>query len=153
MITGLVALKFIHVISASIWFGASWLAGADVCHTLDQGQPHADALPARIRRLERLAISCGVLTLFTGVSLAACFYGMAAVPTRLYIVLSLTLATMAVGALLVGPSWRRVAAVIEKGEPLQTARSDATMFARSLWLEHVLRLAALAFVIGRDGGH
>ena len=64
--TGLVALKLIHVACASVWFGASWLAGADVRRTLALGRPHADALPERISRLERLAIPCGVLTLLTG---------------------------------------------------------------------------------------
>ena len=68
--TGLVALKLIHVACASVWFGASWLAGADVRRTLALGRPHADALPGRISRLERLAIPCGVLTLLTGLGLA-----------------------------------------------------------------------------------
>jgi hypothetical protein len=45
--------------------------------------------------------------------------------------------------------WRRVAAVIEKGQDLATARAPARWFARSLWLEHVLRLTVLAFVVAR----
>ncbi len=152
MTTSLVVLKLIHVACASIWFGASWLAGADVRRTLAMGRPHSAALPERIRRLERLAIPCGVLTLLTGVSLAAWVYGLGALPARLYAVLGLTVATMAVGALLVSPSWRRVAAVIEKGQDLEAAHRHAARFARSLWLEHLLRLGALAFVVGREGG-
>ena len=65
--------------------------------------------------------------------------------------LGLTLATMAVGALLVSPAWRRVAAVIENRQELEIARIHATFFARSLWLEHALRLAALAFVVAKAG--
>ena len=148
----LVALKLVHVACASIWFGASWLAGADVRRTLALGRPHVDVLPSRIRRLERLAIPAGVLTLLTGVSLAAWVYGLREIPARLYVVLVLTLATMAVGGLMVSPSWRRVAAVIENGQDLAAAHSHATWFARSLWAEHLLRLAALAFVVGREGG-
>jgi len=151
-VTGLVALKLIHVACASVWFGASWLAGADVRRTLALGRPHADALPERISRLERLAIPCGVLTLLTGLGLAECIYGLGALPTRLYGVLGFTLAAMAVGALLVSPSWRRVAAVIEKGQDLQTAFGPAIRFGSSLWLEHGLRLAALALVVGRGAG-
>jgi hypothetical protein len=150
--TGLVALKLIHVACASIWFGASWLAGTDVRRTLALGRPHTDALPERIRRLERLAIPCGVLTLLTGLGLAGWVYGPRAVPARLYAVFGLTVATMAVGALLVSPSWRRVAVVIEKGQDLEMALGPAARFARSLWLEHGLRLAALAFVVGREAG-
>ena len=146
---GLVALKLVHVGCASVWFGASWLAGADVRRTLALGRPHADVLPERIRRLERLAIPSGVLTLLTGVCLAAWIYGLREIPGRLYVVLGLTLSTMVVGALLVSPSWRRVAAVIEKGQDLGAARGPAARFARSLWLEHLLRLAVLAFVVGR----
>jgi hypothetical protein len=150
--TGLVALKLMHVACASIWFGASWLAGADLRRTLALGRPHADALPERIGRLERLAIPCGVFTLLTGLGLAAWVYGLGAMPARLYAVLVLTLATMAVGGLLVSPSWRRVAAVIEKGQDLQMALGPAVRFDRSLWLEHGLRLAALALVVGRETG-
>jgi hypothetical protein len=152
VITALVTLKLVHVACASIWFGASWLAGADVRRTLEMGRPHADLLPERIRRLERLAIASGVLTLLTGVALAAWVYGLRNIPARLYVILGLTLATMAVGALLVSPSWRRVAAVIEKGQDLEAARSPATWFARSLWLEHMLRFVALALVVGREIG-
>jgi len=148
----LVVLKLIHVACASIWFGASWLAGADVRHTLDLGRPYVDALPARIRLLERLAISCGALTLLTGVSLAAWLYGVHEMPARLYVVLGLTLATMAVGGFLVSPSWRRVAAVIEKKQDLEAARVHAAWFARFLWVEHLLRVTALAFVVARNGG-
>jgi hypothetical protein len=148
-VTGLVALKLIHVACASVWFGASWLAGADVRRTLALGRPHADALPERISRLEWLAIPCGLLTLLTGLGLAACIY-LEALPTRLYGVLGFTLAAMVVGALLVSPSWRRVAAVIEKGQDLRMAFGPAARFDRSLWLEHGLRLAALALVVGRE---
>lgn len=151
-VTGLLALKLIHVACASIWFGSSWLAGADVRRTLALGRPHADALPERIRQLERLAIPCGVLTLLSGIGLAGWIYGPCALPARLYVVLGLTLATMAVGALLVSPSWRRVASVIEKRQDLEMALDPAARFARSLWLEHGLRLAALAFVVGRESG-
>lgn len=151
MAAELVVLKLFHVACASIWFGASWLAGADVRRTLVLGRPYVDALPARIRLLERLAIPCGVLTLLTGASLAACLYGIHEMPARLYVVLGLTLATMAVGGLLVSPSWRRVAAVIEKGQDLEAARGHAAWFAGSLWLEHLLRLTALAFVVARNG--
>jgi hypothetical protein len=150
--TGLVALKLIHVACASIWFGASWLAGTDVRRTLALGRPHTDALPERISRLEWLAIPCGVFTLVTGLGLAGWVYGLGALPTRLYAVLLLTLGTMAVGALLVSPSWWRVAAVIEKGQDLRMALGPAACFARSLWLEHGLRLAALALVLGREAG-
>ena len=145
----LAALKLFHVACASIWFGASWLAGADVRRTLELGRPHTDLLPERIRCLERLAIPSGVLTLLTGVALAVCVYGWREVPTRLYVILGLTLATMAVGALLVSPMWRRVAAVIEKGQDLAMARAPADWFARSLWLEHALRLLVLGLVVAR----
>jgi hypothetical protein len=147
--TELAALKLVHVACASIWFGASLLAGADVRRTLELGRPHADLLPERIRRLERLAIPSGVLTLLTGVALAAWVYGWREVPTRLCVILGLTLATMAVGVLLVSPMWRRVAAVIEKGQDLAMARAPADWFARSLWLEHALRLSVLALVVAR----
>lgn len=149
MATELVALKLVHVACAAIWFGASWLAGADVRRTLELGRPHADFLPERIRRLERLAIPSGVLTLLTGVALAIWIYGLREVPRRLYVILGLTVATMVVGALLVSPMWRRVAAVIEKGQDLAMARAPARWFACSLWLEHVLRLSALALVVAR----
>lgn len=152
MAAELLVLKLFHVACASIWFGASWLAGADVRQTLLLGRPYVDALPARIRQLERLAISCGTLTLLTGVSLAAWLYGIHEMPPRLYVVLGLTLATMVVGGLLVSPSWRRVAAVIETGQDLEATRRHAARFARSLWVEHLLRLTALAFVVARDGG-
>jgi hypothetical protein len=150
--TGLLTLKLIHLACASTWFGASWLAGADVRRTLALGRPHADALPERINRLEWLAIACGTLTLLTGLGLAGWLYGLATLPTRLYVVLGLTLATVAVGALLVSPSWRRVAVVIEKGQDLELALRSAAQFGRSLWLEHGLRLATLAVIVGKDGG-
>jgi hypothetical protein len=147
--TELAALKLFHVACASTWFGASWLAGADVRRTLELGRPHADLLPERIRRLERLAIPSGVLTLLSGVALAVSIYGWRDVPTRLYVILGLTVATMLVGAIFVSPMWRRVAAVIEKGQDLQIARAPARWFSRSLWVEHMLRLSVLALVVAR----
>jgi hypothetical protein len=72
------------------------------------------------------------MTLLTGIALAAWVYGLADMPTRLYVILGLTLATMAVGALLVSPQWQRVAALIEEGQDLEMARKPATLFARSL---------------------
>jgi hypothetical protein len=147
--TELAALTLVHVACASIWFGASWLAGADVRRALELGRPHADVLPERIRRLERLAIPSGVLTLLTGVALAVAVYGLREIPTRLYVILGLTVATMMVGALLVSPMWRRVATVIENGQDLAMARAPASWFARSLWLEHLLRLTVLVFVVAR----
>jgi hypothetical protein len=53
---------------------------------------------------------------------------------------------MVVGALLVSPMWRRVVAVIEKGQDLGIARAPAMWFSRSLWLEHMLRLSVVALV-------
>lgn len=149
MATALAVLKLVHVACASLWFGASWLADADVRRTLELGRPHADLLPERVRRLERLAIPSGVLTLLTGIALAVSIYGLLEMPTRLYVILGLTVATMVVGALLVSPMWRRVAAVIEQGQDLAMARAPARWFTCSLWLEHVLRLAVLAFVVAR----
>jgi len=45
-----------------------------------------------------------------------------------------------------------VAAVIESGQDLEMALRSAARFTGSLWLEHGLRLAALAFVVGRESG-
>jgi len=45
--------------------------------------------------------------------------------------------------------WRRVAAVIENGQDLQMARAPGRWFARSLWVEHLLRLSVLALVVAR----
>src|SRR5262249_56289540 len=103
----------------------------------------------RVGGLERLAIPTGVLTLLTGVALAVSIYGWRDVPTRLYVILGLTVATMVVGAIFVSPLWRRVAAVIEKGQDLRMAHAPAYWFARSLWVEHVLRLSVLALVVAR----
>jgi hypothetical protein len=144
-------LTLVHVACSSTWFGAGWLAGADVRRTLRLGRPHVDGLPARIGPLEKLQVSCGLLTLLTGVALAVSIYGLHAVPARLYVILGLTLATFAVGALLVSPSWRRVVAVIEKGQGLEAARVHAAWFTRSLWVEHLLRVAILALVVARNG--
>jgi hypothetical protein len=150
--TGLLMLKLIHLACASTWFGASWLAAGDVRRTLALGRPYADALPERIFRLERLAITCGVTTLLTGLGLAGWIYGPWALPVRIYAVTGLTLASMFVGALLVSPAWRRVAVVIERGQDLELACRSAVQFGRSLWLERGLLLASLVVIVGKDAG-
>ena len=148
------ALKVIHVACASVWFGSSWLAATDIRRTVDLGRPHTDILPERIGRLERVAITSGVTTFLTGLAVAAWTYGLMRLPTRLYWVIGLTVATMMVGGFFASPAWGRVRTVIEQGGDLDAARVDARRFERFMWVEHALRLATLAFVVGRDAlGH
>ena len=149
MTIGILILKIVHVAAASTWFGASWLAGTDIRRTLAKGRPHADYLPERITRLEKLAISSGLTTLVTGVSLIAAIHGLSQMPVRLMIVLGLTLATMVVGATLASPAWKRITTAIKQGDNLNEAHRDAVRFERSMQLEHLLRLATLIFVVAR----
>ena len=151
MLAALEILKVAHVAFASVWFGSRWVADVDVRRTIELGRPHVDVLPQRIRRLEWVAIPCGAMTLVTGLALAAWVYGLWTMPPWLRVVLGMTLGTMAVGALLVTPTWRRIAAMIRNAEDLGKARVAAVWFARYVWLEHSLLLATLAIVVTKTG--
>lgn len=145
-------LKLLHIALASTWFGASWLAGWDIRHTVELGPPHTDALTVRIRRLELVAIPSALLAFVTGILLAVSIYGFARIPVRLWCVVGFAVLTMCVGGFFASPEWRKARSAITEND-FNAATHHARRFERFLWLEHALRLVMLAFVVWRDAPH
>jgi hypothetical protein len=138
-------LRFLHILSASAWLGATlWVAG-DVRRTLALGRPHPAPLPARIAPAIGLDLGAGVATLVTG--LAVMFYVGGHPRTGIMIGFALTLVRIAVVAAGLRPAWKRLATRLAAGEDVPAADGAARRMAMFSGIAHTLWLLALATMV------
>lgn len=141
------SVKFVHVLFASVWFGASILSSRDVRQTIEAGRPHLDLLVRRITATERVGISSGVATLLSGLGLVFLAGGFEFVSSGVSIGLAITIVTFIVGALLASPTWRRILKIIKLNGDLGQAKMLASRFAIYMYIEHFFRTVTLALMV------
>jgi hypothetical protein len=138
-------LRFLHILSASAWLGATlWVAG-DVRRTLALGRPYPTGLAARVAPAITLDVVMGVATVLTGLLVLA-FQG---VHPRTGIMIGFTLTLIRIVVVLVGlrPAWRAIAARLASGQDVPPA--DAAVKRMAMWsgMAHTLWLIALATMV------
>ncbi len=138
-------LRFLHVLSASLWLGATlWVAG-DVRRTLALGRPQAGGLGARVAPALGLDLGAGGAVVVTGLLLVLL---QARQPrTGIMVGLALALGRIAVVVLGMRPAWRAVAERLEAGEDLSPADGAVKRMAMFSGIAHTLWLVALATMV------
>jgi hypothetical protein len=147
MIALFYALKALHVAAAGAWFGVKLTAPGDIRQALALGRPHTLQLVPRIQRGARIAIGSGVVTLLSGLALVLAAGGFGAVPLRIHISLALVLLLFALGALVIDPTWKRIARLIEADGELDEARRLARRFGMLMGIEHLLWATVLVLML------
>ena len=138
-------LRFLHILSASAWLGATlWVAG-DVRRTLALGRPHPGPLPALSTRALGRSRAAGAATLVTG--LAVMFYVGGHPRTGLMIGFALTLVRLAVVAAGLRPAWRRIATRLAAGEDVPASDGAVGRMVMFSGIAHTLWLLALATMV------
>ena len=143
--TGFFVLKFVHVLSAMVWFGTGWLIPSEIMRSVETAAD-AEALVRRVRRAVPFIVGSGNLLLFSGVGLILLSSGFARAPLRILVGLGLMICLLVIGATVAGPRWRRIEAAIARGD-LGAAKQLSLRF---YWLnhsEHALGLVILALMI------
>jgi hypothetical protein len=147
MIVLFYGLKVLHVAAAGAWFGVKLTAPGDIRQALALGRPHTTQLVPRIRRGARIAIGSGVATLLSGLALVLAAGGFAAVPLRIHISLALVLLLFVLGGLVIDPTWKRIARLIESDGDLAEAQHLARRFGMLMGVEHLLWTAVLVLML------
>lgn len=138
-------LRFLHILAASAWLGATLWVASDVRRTLAHGRPYPAGLPARVNPAVGLDVAAGLATVITGLLVLA-YQG---VHPRPGIMIGFTLSIVRVGVVLAGlrPAWRAVAARLAAGEEISP--TDAPVRRMAMWsgMAHTLWLVALATMV------
>ena len=141
------ALRFLHILSASTWLGASVWAAGDVRRTLALGRPHTDALTARVRPALALDFWSGLATLATGVIYAGLLYGGAPPPGIMVGLVAVLLRLgLQVGVLM--PASRRLQVALQ-GADAAAAAPLAKRMGMISGIGHLLWVIALAGMVWR----
>ncbi len=118
-------LKLVHMFAMALWIGGPIFVPCDVRQTLERGKPHTDALPARMRAVERVLIVAALVTALSGIGLVFAGGGLAAMPWRIHAGLALTLASFVIGATLASPAQRRLWRALQSDDASGISRSAA----------------------------
>ena len=138
-------LRFLHILAASAWLGATlWVAG-DVRRTLALGRAEAGALGARVSPALSLDLAAGVLVLLTGL-LVLLVRGVHP-RTGIMIGFALTLIRLGVVAAGLRPAWRAIATRIQGGETVPPTDARVKRMAMFSGIAHTLWLIALATMV------
>jgi hypothetical protein len=138
-------LRFLHILSASAWLGATlWVAG-DVRRTLGVGPAQATTLQARVGPALSLDVGAGAATILFGLLLIATRGGVPRI--GIVVGLALALARIAVVPAALRPAWRSLEGRLAAGQ--NVAANDGSVKRMAMWsgIGHALWVAALATMV------
>lgn len=142
------ALKILHIIAISSWFGHKLLVPADIRRSL-QGDPQAARdLVGRVERAARIGIGSGLVTIASGVALVLTLGGFGVMPVRIHMALALVIVMFVLGGTLARPSWSRARKAIAGGD-LDGARAAADRLIIVIVVEQALWLIVLVLMVVR----
>jgi hypothetical protein len=134
--------KFLHVLCASAWLGATlWLAG-DVRRTLALGRAQASALGARVRPSLGLDVGAGVATILTGILVMVAQGGHPRTGIMVGFVLALARLVIVFAGL--RPAWLAISARLATGEDVPATAAPVKRMAMFSGIAHTLWVIALA---------
>jgi hypothetical protein len=138
-------LRFLHILTASTWLGATLWVASDVRRTLARGPGEAGALDARVSPALRLDLVTGGLVLVTGVLLLV----VGGVHPRAGIMIGFALTLVRLGVVGVGllPAWRAIASRLQTGEAVPATDAPVKRMAMLSGIAHTLWLVALAVMV------
>ncbi len=142
--TALVLVKFLHILSAAAWLGASLWTPGDVRRTLAMGKPYTDALPRRARPALSLDLWTGIATLLTGIAFIALEGGVPRI--GVLVGLGAVLVRLVVLTSGVRPAYRLVESFATAGD-LAAAEVPARRLGMFAGIGHLLWLIALAGMV------
>lgn len=142
-------LRITHLASMAVWFGAALLAPGDVRRTLARGKPHIDALGDRIPRTLRVSVIAGVLTVASGLGMIFALGGFAGVHPRIHAGLGLTMIALTIEVIALGPTWGRIAGLVETGAKQEELVSVGKRFSALSGVLHLLRFTVLVLMVYR----
>jgi len=143
-VTALVLVKFLHILSAAAWLGASLWTPGDVRRTLALGKPYTDALPRRARPALALDLWTGIATLLTGIAFIALEGGVPRI--GVLVGLGAVLVRLVVLTAGVRPAYRLVESSAAAGD-LAAAEVPARRLGMFAGIGHLLWLVALAGMV------
>jgi hypothetical protein len=139
-------LRFLHILSASAWLGATlWVAG-DVRRTLALGRAQAGALVARVRPALGLDVGSGAATILTGILLMVA-QGGGHPRTGIMAGFILALARLVIVLAGLRPAWLAVAARVAAGEEVPPTAAPVKRMAMFSGIAHTLWVIALATMV------
>lgn len=138
-------LRFLHVLSISVWMAAALWVPGDIRRTLALGRPHTDALAARVRPALGLDAGAGIATFVTG---ALLLWAERIGHPRPGMSAGILFALARLGVLAaVRRPWRSIATRLGSGEPVHATDPAVRRMAMLLGIAHTLWLLALAGMV------
>jgi len=145
------SLRFFHIMSAAIWFGAVLLTPGDVRQTLELGRPHAEGLKDRLEKSVGISLRAGVLTVITGFTLIMTSGGFSQVPLRINIGMGLALLMLALGFGIIAPLSNAICDLIaSKNGDLEAAKSYAPKLGMVSGINHLLWFITLGLMVFKN---
>ena len=138
-------LRFLHVLSAALWFGSALSWPGALRRALKLGPPHPAPALAQARVGLGLDLGTGAATVLTGLVYASPLGG---APLRIGILigLALALARLALLFALARPSVREISAAVASGD-VEAARAASRRLPAYTGTAHLLWVLALATMI------
>lgn len=141
------AIKFIHILSAAIWFGSKFLVPVDIRRAIADGGSPLDAAIRRINLAQKVVITTATITLASGIAIIFMYGGFAAVPPRIHAGFVLTLVLFALGAFAVDKVWARIRDAVKRGEGRAELDRLERLFSRLMTLENILWCVVLFLMV------
>jgi hypothetical protein len=146
-VTGLFALKVIHVLCMAVWLAGGLGAPADVRRTLALGREHVAQLVARLDYTTRIQIPFAIATVLSGLALVFAVGGFAHVPHRIHLGLALAISIFAVGGGVVNPALVRLKRSLDRDLSAGEQTAIARRIGAGILVEHALKLAIVILMV------
>lgn len=143
----IVLLRILHIAVASVWLSANATFTGDVKKTLNEGDPHTKLLLKRAKMFEILGLPMGIATFATGFLLLMQMGGFGAVHKGIHISLLLVLLAVIVEGVMILPTWRKIADIIQSSGDIEEAKKLAKKLTMFTGIEHLLRTIVLVLMI------
>lgn len=142
-----VLLRILHIAVASVWLSANATFTGDVKKTLNEGDPHTKLLLKRAKMFEILGLPMGIATFATGFLLLMQMGGFGAVHKGIHISLLLVLLAVIVEGVMILPTWRKIADIIQSSGDIEEAKKLSKKLTMFTGIEHLLRTIVLVLMI------
>lgn len=151
MITVYQIFLILHIVMVSVWFGNGLATPGRIRRGLAAGDAEAKFMEGEVDRGLRISLIFGIASIVTGFLLIFNRGGFAHVSKFIHMGLGLSILNLLVQVLIIGGTWKKIAAIIGQGGDRSAANSLRGRIAMGSGISQLLWVAILVLMVMQRG--